>query len=122
MSYYVREPRGVAGVTIDDMRAAARKLGRAPADASVRASVAALGLPPELADAVIARVEISCAQQGDVLSAEVLEHLASFEPLPSHRVGGGNQSIALGLAARLGERVRLNSVVRGIDAPTTRVW
>jgi monoamine oxidase len=115
MSYYVREPRGVAGVTVDDMRDAAGKLDADPAR-SVRAAVGALGLRPELAESVIARVEISCAQQSDVLSAEVLAHLASFEALPSHRVAGGNQGIALGLAARLASRVRLNQVVRGIDA------
>jgi monoamine oxidase len=116
MSYYVREPRGVDGVTVDDMRAAARKLGSTPPGASVRSSVEALGLEPPLAEAVMARVEISCAHQADVLSAEVLDHLASFEPLPSHRVSGGNQGIAIGLAAELGERVRLGTPARTIQS------
>jgi monoamine oxidase len=115
MSYYIREPRGVTGVTVDDMRAAARKLGSLTSDVSVRTAVDTLGLPPELAEAVIARVEISSAHQAEVLSAEVLDHLASFEPLPSHRVGGGNQGIALGLAAALGDRVRLRTAVRRVE-------
>lgn len=115
MSYYVREPRGADGVTVDDMRAAARKLGTLDPGNSVRVSVEGLALDPALAEAVMARVEISCAHQADMLSSEVLDHLASFEPLPSHRVGGGNQGIAIGLAAALADRVRLNTVVRGVD-------
>ncbi len=116
MSYYVREPRGVAGVGIDDMRAAARDLASAPARGSVRAAVDALGIGRDVSDAVIARVEISCAHHAEDLAGEVLAHLASFEPLPSHRVAGGNQAIALRLADRLGDRVRLRSAVRRIEA------
>src|SRR5690242_9839474 len=103
MSYYVRTPVGVEAVDAEAMRAAGRRLTAAldsgAAHASVPDLLASLDLAPAVAEAVLARVEISCAQQGAALEAEVLRHVASLEPLPSHRIAGGNQQIALGLAA-----------------------
>jgi monoamine oxidase len=78
--------------------------------------VAGAGLPSAAAEAVLARVEISAALGADRLSAEVLEHAAAFEPLPSHRIAGGNQGLADAMAQRLGERVRLGVEVRDLDA------
>ena len=77
--------------------------------------VAAADLPSAAAEAVLARVEISSALGADRLSAEVLEHVAAFEPLPSHRVAGGNQRLAEAMAAELGDRVRLGTPVRALD-------
>jgi monoamine oxidase len=77
--------------------------------------VAALDLRPAAAEAVLARVEISAALGADRLSAEVLEHAAAFEPLPSHRVAGGNQRLAEAMADHLGDRVRLGTPVRSLD-------
>jgi len=114
MSYYVREPRGAAGdVTVDDMRDAARALAAAPrADgSSVTDLLAGLSVPPAVAEAVQARIEVSCAWPADDLDAAVVDHLASFEPLPSHRVEGGNQSLATAMATLLGPRVRLGVAV-----------
>lgn len=122
MSYYVRDPRGadgsaLPGVDVAAMRAAARRLAAAePRGRSVAALLAAIDVPVPVAEAVLARVEISCAQQGDALAADVLAHVASMEPLPSHRVAGGNQRVATGLAARLGDRVRLSTPVTAVDA------
>jgi monoamine oxidase len=82
--------------------------------------VDALDLPPDLAEAVLARVEISSAQGSERLSTSVLDHVAAFEPLPSHRIAGGNQGLALAMAERLGERVRLNTPVRAVDHATVR--
>ena len=50
-------------------------------------------------------------------AAEVMsnQHPESRE---RHRIAGGNDLLAEGLAARLGERVRLSTVVRSIDAKT----
>jgi monoamine oxidase len=121
MSYYVREPRGVdtdlagvqeAGVAVV---AAAGRRGR-----SVAETVAALALDPAAAEAVLARVEISSALEADRLATSVLEHLAAFEPRPSARIAGGNQGLALALARRLGDRVRLSTPVRAIDDGTVR--
>ena len=77
--------------------------------------VASLDLPAAVADAVLARVEISAALEADRLSAEVLEHAAAFEPLPSHRIAGGNQRLAEAMAAQLGDRVRLRTPVHSLD-------
>jgi monoamine oxidase len=126
MSYYVRQPRGadggrIAGVDIATMQAAARALGDLTLHASVADLVARLHVAPEVAEALRARVEISCAQQSDHLASIVLDHLASMEPLPSHRIHGGNQQIATGLATRLGDRVRLTTAVRAIHVAANAV-
>src|SRR4051812_17507897 len=132
MSYYVRTPYGVDGsagaagpgvgtrsVGSDDVAAAGQRLARAATEARP-GSVAALLRPLDLADpvasAVRARVEISCALEVEELHPEVVEHVASFDPLPSHRIHGGNQQLAQGLARRLGDRVRLGTPVRWVRA------
>jgi monoamine oxidase len=149
MSYYVREPRGVP-CTAEELQAAGRAVARAarettahgdppaaggggrpaarsvaargdrPAARSVADVVARAGLPPAAAEAVLARVEISAALGADRLGAEVLEHAAAFEPLPSHRIAGGNQRLAEAMAERLGDRVRLGVEVRDLDALDAR--
>ena len=88
---------------------------RESAAASVAEVVAAADLSPAAAEAVLARVEISAALGADRLGAEVLEHAAAFEPLPSHRIAGGNQRLAEAMAERLGDRVRLGVEVRSLD-------
>ena len=122
MSYYVREPRGVAARTAD-LQEAGRALARA-AEAgdgrSVAELVGGLGLPEAVAEAVLARVEISSAQGAERLAASVLEHVAAFAPLPSHRIAGGNQGLALALARRLGDRVLLGTPVRAIEGGVVR--
>lgn len=123
MSYYVREPRGgeptdgaamaaVAAVLAEDVRtdASARSVA---AVAEVAAAAGTTDLAA--ASAFLARVAISCAFPVDRLSANaLLEAASAFEPLPTHRVSGGNQGIALALAERLGTRVRLGSPVRSV--------
>jgi monoamine oxidase len=119
MSYYVRTPVGVPGVDAAAVEAASRRLMAAldtgAAAGSVVDFVRSVGLPPELAEVVVARIEVSCAQQAELLGPQVLRHAASMEPLPSSRIAGGNQQIALRLAAGLGDRVRLRTPVRAID-------
>jgi hypothetical protein len=117
MSYYVREPRGVP-CTAEELQTAGRAVAEAARQstaACVAEVVAAAGLPSAAAEAVLARVEISAALGADRLDAAVLEHAAAFEPLPSHRIAGGNQRLAEAMAARLGERVRLGVEVRSLD-------
>ena len=116
MSYYVREPRGVP-CTAEELQAAGRAVARAAresAASSVAEVVAAADLSPAAAEAVLARVEISAALGADRLGAEVLEHAAAFDPLPSHRIAGGNQRLAEAMAERLGDRVRLGVEVRSL--------
>jgi monoamine oxidase len=50
----------------------------------------------------------------------VLEHVAAYAPLPSHRIAGGTQGLALALAARLGDRVRLGTPVRAVEDGVVR--
>ena len=118
MSYYVREPRGVS-VDTAALQAAGLAVARAGGP-SVAEAVAAAGLPATVAEAVLARVEISSALEADRLSAEVLEHAAAFEPLPSHRLAGGNQRLAEAMASALGDRVRLGETVRAVEGGRVR--
>jgi monoamine oxidase len=116
MSYYVREPRGAGGVDVAEMRAAAAALAAAAAStrpgAGVADLLAGLAVRPEAAEAVRARIEVSCAWPADDLASSVVDHVASFADLPSHRVEGGNQSLAIRMAGLLGPRVRLGVTVR----------
>jgi monoamine oxidase len=118
MSYYVREPRDAAGVDSAALARAGRLVAHASRDEggrSVSEVVAASGLPPPLAEAVVARIEISCALEADRLAPSVLEHVASFESSPSQRIAGGNQGLARAMAGGLGEnRVRVATPVRAL--------
>lgn len=113
MSYYVREPRNaISSVTVDDVAAAARSLRDAAEAADPSTTLPdflARHLPDPAASQVIAaRASVSWAAPEEQLSCHVLlDSLASVQPLPTARVGGGNQGIALALAAGLGDRVRL---------------
>jgi monoamine oxidase len=125
MSYYVREPRGVPGVDADALGNAGTRVARAARDGDARSvidAVAASGISSSLAEVVLARVEISCALEAELLAPSVLEHVASFEPLPSHRIAGGNQGLAHCLADALGhDRIKLATPVRALDRSGERV-
>jgi monoamine oxidase len=125
MSYYVREPRGVPGVDAEALGQAGRTVARAARSAhggSVTDVIAAAGLSPPLAESVQARVEISCGLEADRLRPAVVEHVASFEPLPSHRLAEGNQSLARAMAGALGEdRLRLGTPALAIDRGGERI-
>jgi monoamine oxidase len=117
MSYYVREPRGAEGVTVGDMQAAAGSLARMDRHdgAAVAELLDRLDVRPEVAEAVRSRIEVSCAWDAADLSTRVVDHVASFEPLPSHRVAGGNQRLAQEMAQVLGDRVRLSTPVQRVE-------
>jgi monoamine oxidase len=119
MSYYVREPRGGRPTTADAMTEAAYGLSAAVAGARSAASVTdvldELELDSAVVDSLLARIEISCAHEARGLSAAVLDHVASFEPLPSARVVGGNQLVANRLAESFGAAVHLSTPVRRIQ-------
>jgi monoamine oxidase len=68
---------------------------------------------PAVAEAIQARIEVSCAYPADELDGAVLaEGAAAFGSFDSHTIEGGNDRIAGSLAASLGDRVRLMSPVR----------
>lgn len=119
MSYYVREPRGVGDVDAEALGHAGRTVARAVGAIEARSVldvIAATGIPRPLADAVVARVEISCGLEASKLAPAALEHVASFEPLPSHRIAGGNQRLADAMADALGpDRLKLSTPALALD-------
>ena len=117
--YGEREPRGGEPVTLEQVRDGLAQIAAEPAPAAGARTVAeALGsyqLPSAVAEAIRARVEVSCACPADVLDASVLEEAgAAFGPFDTYTVEGGNDRIARGLAAELGDRVHLASPVRRV--------
>jgi monoamine oxidase len=125
MSYYVREPRGAGEVdatALGNAGVTVASAARASGARSVVEVVAATGIERPLAEAVLARIEISCALEATRLAPSVLEHVAAFEPLPSHRIAGGNQRLAEAMAERVGrDRVRLNTPVAALDRRGERI-
>jgi monoamine oxidase len=123
MSYYIRTPADRPGVTTEHMAALGSTAAAAAAAGSGPRSVAdvldAIGATGATRQALEARIEISTAVRVDHVTAEeTLDHVASFEPGPSWRIGGGNQTLPNAMAANLGDRVRLGAkvdTVRQID-------
>ena len=121
MSYYVREPRGGAPTTHEAMAACARTVGAAAAGArwGTPLSKVLAEVTPRVDGAALAayasRIAVTNGCSADRLSAAVAADMtAGFEPKPSFRVVGGNQSLASGLARRLDGAVRLNSPVHSV--------
>lgn len=126
MSYYVRTPADRPTVTTADMAELGGAAARAAAAGSGQRSVAdvldAIGVAGPAREALEARIEMSTAVRVDQVTAEqTLEHVASFEPRPSWRIGGGNQGLPNAMAAALGTRVRLSSVVDAVTQHPTAV-
>lgn len=119
MSYYVREPGDVAGITCDDIIRTGREALQLARSTSVRGTaerlLSALPGEPDLVDALRARIEISTAVSASEVTAESLRHIASFEPKPSWRVAGGNQRLPNALADALGSAVRYGETVRAVE-------
>jgi monoamine oxidase len=126
MSYYEREPRGGRPTTHQAIAECAQVLAveaaQAPAGTSLRevaerlsAEQRASAQPAALA-AYLARVEVTNGASADTQSAAVAAELTTnFNTRPCWRVVGGNQGIACGMAARLGQAVRLHTPVRRVD-------
>jgi monoamine oxidase len=121
MSYYVREPRG-ADTNHEQVAECAVLVARAAAAAApgtslaeVLAGVAATGVRPEALAAYRSRIEVTNACPAERLGAGAATDVTiTFEAKPSHRVAGGNQRVAIELAAGLGPAVTLGEVVRRV--------
>jgi monoamine oxidase len=117
MAYGDREPRGGLGTDRAAVLAEAARLrdllaGRELAGRSVAEVLAGLPLDPGAREAIAARLQVSAAQPVTELSAAALGHAgSSFSPRESLRVAGGNQRLALALAAHLGGAVHLGTPV-----------
>jgi monoamine oxidase len=133
--YGYREPRGAGAVPLEAMGAGFRAAAAAGAPdsaapdsaggpdlagaanprESVRDALARLGIDPVVAEALCARLEVSCTHPADDLDASVLrEGAGAFGTFDTFTLAGGNDTLARAIAAELGDRVRLS-------APVTRV-
>jgi monoamine oxidase len=123
MAYGDRDPRGGLGTDRATVLAEVARLqgllagrpGPGLLGRSVAEVLGALALDPGAREAIAARLQVSAAQPVTELSAAVLGHAgSSFSTRGSLRVAGGNQRLALALAARLGGAVRLGTPVRAV--------
>ncbi|MGO8890728.1 MAG: flavin monoamine oxidase family protein [Streptosporangiaceae bacterium] len=120
MSYYVREPRGAAPATHQDLARCAAVVAGAAAAAPPGTSLAEVvsgwhGSPAALA-AYMSRIEVTNGVGAEVLAAAAVSDVTTgFAGRPCWRVAGGNQQVALGLAGRLGAPVWLRSPVRSVE-------
>ncbi len=122
--YGDREPRGGEPVSraqvveaIDQIRAMSTVHGE-----TVNGALARARLGSGVADAIAARLEVSCAYSADDLDASVLrEGAGAFGDFDTHTVEGGNDRIAWTLAAGLGDAVRLSRPMRAVRWSDSRV-
>jgi monoamine oxidase len=123
MAYGDRDPRGGLGTDRATVLAEVARLGDLLAgrpgpellSRSVAEVLAGLPLDPGAREAIAARLQVSAAQPVAELSAAALGHAgSSFSTRESLRVAGGNQRLALALAARLPGAVHLGAPVRAV--------
>lgn len=115
--YGDREPRGGEPVTGGQVVAAMEELRALPEiqGETVYGALTRAGCGRGVADAIIARLEVSCAYCADDLDASVLrEGAGAFGDFNTHTFVGGNQRLARRLAGELGDAVHLSSPVRSI--------
>jgi monoamine oxidase len=119
MSYYVRDTPELPGVTPSTMAALGARAVEACAALTQPASVAALldtlDAHPDDRAALRARIEISAAVDANRINAAgVFDTVASAEPAPSWRIGGGNQRLAHAMADEIGDRLTLSEPVSAV--------
>lgn len=119
-TYGDREPRGGSGVDREALVAAhslvhqAARRGRL-GGGSVVDALERLPMSRGAREAIRARVEVSTAYPADDQAASVLAEAGTgVGRFATHSISGGNQRIAVELAARLGPAVRLRSAVERI--------
>ena len=119
MHYGWRDPRGGTGTTHEELAAAVAEAEHAleagsATNQSARDFLAGLDIPPGAREAILARVEISCANTADRVAAADLAGVAHIDREPSPSIAGGNQRLPLALAEELGDVVRLSSPVHSL--------
>jgi monoamine oxidase len=119
MNYGWRDPRGGTGTTHEELAAVVASAERALAAGagtgqSARDFLAELDIPAGAREAILARVEISCANTADRVAASDLSGVAHIDREPSPSIAGGNQRLPLALAGELGDAVRLDSAVQAL--------
>lgn len=120
MSYYVRSPGDFPEITTDDIvetgRSAVELRSRLGGKLSAEDVLSRLECSANLVEALRARIEISTSVNAGAVTAESLDHVASFEPKPSWRVAGGNQRLATRLAEKLGASVHYGTLVKRVES------
>lgn len=119
MFYGDREPWGAGKITGEGMAEGAEAIRGALAapEREMNASqlIESLDIDEAVRAAVLARLEISSAGLADQVPASDLAGVARIGKEASPSLDGGNQGFALGLASRIGERVRLNEAVESVE-------
>jgi monoamine oxidase len=119
MAYGRREPRGGIATTHEQMAAAVpvieSALDGAPAELTAQEFLDGLEIDAGVREALLARVEISSASPASEVAARDLAGIAHVDEEPAPSVAGGNQGLALGLAAQLGAAVQFSSPVERIE-------
>jgi monoamine oxidase len=122
MSYYVRKPSGGAATSHDAIAECANTVSTAAAKSpwgtpltDVLAEVAPY-VDAAALQAYVSRVAVTNACAEDRLSAAAVSDMTVlFEPRPSYRIAGGNQSVAIRLAERLGDAVMLRTPIHTVS-------
>jgi monoamine oxidase len=117
--YGDREPRGDEAVTREQVGEGLARIAAAPAVAAgagtLGDALASYRLAPAVAEAIRARIEVTCGYPADDLDVSVLRATgAAFGQFDSYSVGGGNDRIARETATGLGAGVHLASPVRRV--------
>jgi monoamine oxidase len=120
MRYGRRDPKGGIGTSHEELGAAMataeENLAReGRAEQSAEQFLDSIDIPSGAREAILARVEISCAKTADRVAAADLGGVAHIDDEPSPSIAGGNQRLALALAAELGDALRLSSPVHAIE-------
>jgi monoamine oxidase len=120
MRYGRRDPRGGIGTTHEELAGAmetveAELASGAAAGLSAEAFLDSIDIPDGAREAILARVEISCASTADRVAAADLSGVAHIDDEPSPSIAGGNQRLPLALAEELGDAVHTGAAVRAIE-------
>ncbi|MEA2331824.1 MAG: hypothetical protein QOH58_1962 [Thermoleophilaceae bacterium] len=118
MRYGRREPRGGIGVSPAELDHAVAAVGealeRGAPDLTATRFLDELEIAPGAREALVARVEISSANSAEAVAARDLGGIAHVDDEPAPSIAGGNQGLALALAAALGPALRLRSPVERV--------
>jgi monoamine oxidase len=120
MRYGRRDPRGGIGTTHEELAEAMATAERALAERqgteeSAEDFLDSIDIPAGAREAIMARVEISCANTADRVAAADLAGVAHIDDELSPSIAGGNQRLPLALAEELGGAVHLDTPVAAVE-------
>jgi monoamine oxidase len=118
-TYGYREPRGGEAVSMTELSSAMRQIAGIRDGAggeTVRTALSTMGLRTAVAEAICARLEVSCTYPAEDLELSALrEGAGSFGEFDTHTIAGGNDRLARALAGALPDgALRLSTPVTRI--------